>query len=267
VFSRATNHDSNHERSSSSNKKKTETTETKNGFRVVNEVISDAIKAVIEPQGKSALGLDNLSDAFLKLIGQDGDQTQLADILSFVQGGSEDNEADDTNTLLEIFALLEKYKGQIGEIFQREDEVKNPTWKRRMHRFCKSLDMSEIDELNEWLSLAHWSYGDTVQEIRETLENHHTHYELVYCNTKSEPGKPAHFLAVERSPSGNGSAQSLLADSDTLHVVLVVRVTKSVDLVCDAVDYQGGKAHAFVLESCRCEQAQRAAAPNVRNVG
>jgi hypothetical protein len=126
-----------------------------------------------------------------------------------------------------------------------EDERKNPSWQRRVHRFCSGVDIDKVIELNDALDLSLLSYADTVDEIREGLENNKSPYELVYAEVRSEPGKPANFVAVKRDQSSSSSE---------LEVIMLVRGTKTVadaitDLLCDVEEYRGGKAHSFILAS------------------
>lgn len=130
---------------------------------------------------------------------------------------------------------------------EAEDERKNPSWKRRMHRFRKGVDLRHVTELNDALDLAHLSYADSVDDIREGLMHTLDPWELVYCQTESQPGEPGHFVALKKGQS---------RWSATLDVLLVVRGTKTVtDLLTDAlmepVDYRGGKAHNGIVESGR----------------
>jgi hypothetical protein len=126
-----------------------------------------------------------------------------------------------------------------------EDERKNPSWQRRVHRFCSGVDINKVTELNDALEMSLLSYADTVDEIREGLENNKSPYELVYAEVRSEPGKPANFVAVKRDQSSSSSE---------LEVIMLVRGTKTVadaitDLLCDVEEYRDGKAHAFILAS------------------
>lgn len=134
-----------------------------------------------------------------------------------------------------------------------EDEKKNPSWKRRVHRFCRGVDLNEVNYLNESLKLAELSYADTIDEIKDGLkngtmvigDNDKERYELIYCQMESFPGKPSHYLAVKRG-------QSIW--SNNLEVLMVIRGTKTVpdmltDALLDATNYKGGKAHAGIMTS------------------
>ena len=130
--------------------------------------------------------------------------------------------------------------------FERTEEVKTPSWKRRVHRFFPKIKASEVEHLNQKLQLARLAYADTVEEIRETLRNEYD-CELLYCDTEAKPNKPAHFLAVKWR-------QSKWRVTDSLDVYLVVCGTRTVidiitDLICEATPYRDGYAHAGMTES------------------
>jgi hypothetical protein len=127
---------------------------------------------------------------------------------------------------------------------EREDEIKNPSWKRRKHRFFPGIDMAKMDDCYDKMVLSALSYADSVEKIREQLRQEHNS-ELVYCSLVSRPNKPAHFIAVKRDQS---------KWSNELEILLVVRGTQSVtdvvtDLLCDAAPYRGGLAHAGITTS------------------
>lgn len=218
---------------------------------------------------------ETTSKNFLKLVtgnhNAEKSKQSIAEIVASVRERSEQGDVEENASMIEIYDMLNEHKDElrnvatkyVGEIdftrltptalfyyLEHEDEVKSPSWKRRMHRFCRGIDGTKMDELNDALSLAKLSYADSVDQIREGLDKHSTPYDIVYCNVRSEPGKPAHFLAVQRvQPEG-----SYFDNSDKLHVILVTRGTKTVadaitDLLCDTEDYQGGKAHSHILGS------------------
>ena len=127
---------------------------------------------------------------------------------------------------------------------EKEDAKKNPSWKRRSHRFFRSVLPEEALELHESLFLAELAYVDTVDEIRAELEDG-SEWELIYAQIKSSPAEPGHFLAVRRNQK---------IKSNKLEVLLSVRGTKEIgdllsDALLDADDYRGGKAHSGVKMS------------------
>jgi hypothetical protein len=128
---------------------------------------------------------------------------------------------------------------------EREDGIKNPSWKNRMHRFHPGIDIKRISYLNDMLQLSDLSYADTMNEIADGCKKAKDPLELVYCDTEGSPNKPAHFVALRKD-------QSIW--SSELEVTIVVRGTKTItdmmtDCVVDSVDYRGGKAHSGILDS------------------
>jgi len=120
-----------------------------------------------------------------------------------------------------------------------QDSIKTPSWKRRLHRFQKDVEVSKVEELNEALLLSELSYADNVDEIRNGLHRLYNNsnnekkkmnkpqWELLFCDTESRPNQPSHFLAIQKNAS---------AYDDTLHVLMVVRGTKNFsDLITDAM--------------------------------
>lgn len=139
----------------------------------------------------------------------------------------------------------------VAYYLEHQDERKNPSWKRRRHRFCPSVNTDTISSLNDSLYLALLSYADTPEEIRDGLAEFKTPYELAACTVISNPGEPAHFVAVKRDQKSNSKYKKV---SSSLKVVIGVRGTKSAadaitDLLCDTADYRGGKAHAMILKA------------------
>ena len=151
-------------------------------------------------------------------------------------------------TLRETFSPVDFSKLLPTSLFyylELEDARKNPSWKRMMHRFHPSVDIEKVEELNEQLYLAKQSYCDTVEEVRDGLESAQEPLELVFCDTKSFLGRPAHYIAIKKEQP---------QDIDYLDVLIVVRGTKSfTDIVTDGLlapeDYRGGKVHAGFLRS------------------
>jgi hypothetical protein len=212
-------------------------------------------------------GFGDIARNVMSLItGSGKKEDTIENLTANVRQSTEQGEVEDTTTFAEILAILEQYKDTMGAVAEKfvgdldfsklsptalfyylelEDERKNPSWQRRVHRFCSGIDIDKVIELNEALEMSLLSYADTVAEIREGLENNKTPYELVYAEARSEPGKPANFVAVKRDQSSRSSE---------LEVIMLVRGTKTVadaitDLLCDVEEYRGGKAHAFILAS------------------
>lgn len=130
---------------------------------------------------------------------------------------------------------------------EHEDEVKNPSWKRRKHRFFKAVDPKEVYELHDALWLSEISYTDNVGQLEELLNTTKDQYELVYSKMESAPSEPAHYIAIKKQQK---------KWSNSVEVLMSIRGTKELgdllsDAFLDAADYRGGKAHAGVMESGR----------------
>ncbi|KAL3921886.1 MAG: hypothetical protein SGILL_002508, partial [Bacillariaceae sp.] len=134
---------------------------------------------------------------------------------------------------------------QLQYYFERTDELKTSSWKRRMHRFFPKIKVSKMEELNEKLQLARLAYASTVEEVSKIL-SHEFGMELLYCDAKAKPNKPAHFLAI-KTPRSNWK-------DGGIEVFLVVCGTKTTmdlitDLICEEVQFKGnGVAHAGMAE-------------------
>lgn len=218
----------------------------------------------------------DMASNFLKLAAskpnsQEQDNT-ISAIVQTVCERTEQGDAEETASLTDILNMISQYKGKITEVaakygseidlrklspnavayyLEKEDEKKNPSWRRRQHRFCPGIKSATCYELNDALEIALLSYADTSDEIRDALSKFRTPYELAYCNVSSAPGQPAHFVAVKRDQSSNSKFKKV---SSSLKVLIGVRGTKTpadaiTDLICDTVDYRGGKAHSMILQS------------------
>jgi len=127
---------------------------------------------------------------------------------------------------------------------EQEDSIKTPSWKRRMHRYQRDVEVTKVEELNEALILSELSYADSVDDIRSGLEKMYhgkdvtgdneqlwkrnkPQWELLFCDLESRPNQPSHFLAIQKNASPY---------DDVLHVLMVVRGTKTMsDLITDAM--------------------------------
>ncbi len=137
-----------------------------------------------------------------------------------------------------------------------EDERKNPSWKRRKHRYFKQVDLDTLQELHNGLYLSQLSYADSVHDIRDGLASFMNNtWELVYCKTEGLPREPAHFMAIKKEmKKQDGMTFPWQKETSYLDVTIVVRGTKELgDLLSDglleAEDYRDGKAHAGIAES------------------
>ena len=80
-------------------------------------------------------------------------------------------------------ALSKSFEGSVGHIdlsqlfptslfyfLEAEDERKNPSWKRRMHRFCPGINIDEVNALNNALYLSELAYEKSTDVIKAGLE-------------------------------------------------------------------------------------------------
>ena len=235
---------------------------------------------------KSSMFFDHIGNKFLgavtigsKKVKENNENEQvLSDIVASVREQIEQGSDRDTkDSLADIIKLLSEYRGKMTEVtkkyfgsinlnklspsavlyyIEREDEVKNPSWKRRQHRYMTELKIEKVHELHDALKLAQICYADTADEIRLGLQQQKTPYDLVYVNVQSSPGQPANFVAVQQDQHSfrRGFNKKEKVPSSSLRVIIGVRGTKSAsdaitDLLCDTVEYNGGLAHSFILES------------------
>lgn len=163
------------------------------------------------------------------------------------------------DTLKRQFELLKDSDAQGFNLFslwyylEHEDERKNPSWKRRKHRYNSPLKQDTAAELHNALYLSHLAYADTAGDIKDGLEGFlNNTYELIYSQMMGLAKEPAHFMAIKKQGKPKGIFPWQVDDS--LDVLLVVRGTKTIDDMLtdgllEADDYRGGKAHAGIAES------------------
>jgi hypothetical protein len=143
----------------------------------------------------------------------------------------------------------------------QEDARKNPSWKRRQHRFYDKVTKPVVLELHDALYLSQLAYVNSVKDFRKGLATFQNNtWELGYGTTESLPNMPAHFLLIHKKLASlsDPATRSILPwegkkDSE-LQVTLVIRGTKYLsDAIADAllepVEYRGGHAHGGCLES------------------
>jgi len=144
----------------------------------------------------------------------------------------------------------------------REDSIKNPSWKRRVHRFNPPVSKEMVVELHDALYLSKLSYVDTLDGFREGLAKFQDNsWEMAYGSTDSLPDLPAHFLLIHKKLSplkkpkqGLESIFNWENEKSELTIAIVIRGTKDLsDAITDAllepVPYNGGFAHGGILES------------------
>jgi hypothetical protein len=204
--------------------------------------------------------------SLLKGGNKNSQQKTIVDIVSSIREKVDQGELHDSTSLDETVQILSQYKDVLKGLVEKyaseidftkltpaaihyyleyEDERKNPSWKCRSHRFCQGVDIKKIEQMYIALALANLSYVDTVDELKKGLAAGGRPAELVYSQIKSNPGEPAHFIAVPIDQS--------TSSREPLEVLIGVRGTKSLadaitDALCDAEGYRGGKAHQFILK-------------------
>jgi Lipase (class 3) len=207
--------------------------------------------------------------------GDDGCANQIQGIISRAsQSSGEMSSTESTVAVMEMKDTLEtimtQMKGAFGDVpldkidpiafnyyLEAEEAKKNPSWKRRLHRFMPGIKMETVYGLNDALYLAQLAYEDTVEDVQRGLKDYKgADFELVYCTTEGKPRMPAHFLAIKRdgtSPSRKSNSPFFNGD-DYVDLILSVRGTKTLeDMLSDALleetDYRGGKSHEGVCLS------------------
>ncbi len=216
--------------------------------------------------------ITSMAKSFASLITGEISESEFNDMIHHAQNISQKGDVDETRSTIELINLFlstqEEVKLHIASslgsfldlrgfdptsIFyylENEDAVKNPSWKRRKHRYCKGVDATVVKDLNCALHLAETSYYNSEEKIKKRLKDRtimNDEWEVIYCQVDSLPEKPSHFLAIKKGQS---------RWSSQLEVLVSVSGTNSVpDLLTDALlddaDYRGGKAHAGILRSGR----------------
>jgi hypothetical protein len=143
-----------------------------------------------------------------------------------------------------------------------EDARKNPSWKRRLHRFMPSIKMETVYGLHDALYLSQLAYVDTVDEIQAGLDNYKgAKYELAFSTTDGQPHQPAHYIAIKKEgkvPGAKADTGSILPSFLTrkthVEIIMVVRGTKTLDdmfsdAMLEATKYRDGLAHDGVCQS------------------
>ncbi len=214
--------------------------------------------------------ITSMAKSFASLITGEISESEFNEMIHHAQNISQRGDVDETRSTIELINLFlstqEEVKLHIASslgsfldlrgfdptsIFyylENEDAVKNPSWKRRKHRYYKGVDATVVKDLNCALHLAEISYYNSVDKIRKRLKDRtitNDEWEVIYCQVDSLPEKPSHFLAIKKGQS---------RWSSQLEVLVSVSGTNSVpDLLTDALledaDYRGGKAHAGILRS------------------
>ncbi|KAL3913502.1 MAG: hypothetical protein SGILL_006460, partial [Bacillariaceae sp.] len=199
---------------------------------------------------------------------------------------SQSGELGDTESLLSasefnaiIHRVLDQLEGNFKDIpiekldplafmyyLEAQDAKKNPSWKRRLHRFMPSIKMDTLHGLHDALYLSQLAYVNSVEDVQDGLDKYvGAKYELAYCTTTGQPRQPAHFVVIKKEgtvpvakPENKDSSGSSIFPSfmrkSYVEVVMVVRGTKTLedvlsDAMLDTCPYRDGIAHEGLCES------------------
>ena len=164
------------------------------------------------------------------------------------------------NNFAEILDSMDAYLPfAIAYFFEKEDSRMHPFWKRRMHRFYKTVTKKELIELHDALYLSTLAYAHTLDHFKSGLRAFQNNsWEVLYGTTKSLPDFPSNFLLIhkELAPLEQPSLKTLFDFNKKPEVVvtLVVRGTKDLsdvlsDSLLDPKEYKGGYVHGGILQS------------------
>ena len=240
-------------------------------FSGISHMLSAKKPSISNEPEKDTSPASSLAKSFGSLITGEISHQDFTNMIQTAQNYQKQGDVQETKSTLELLQLLKSKQAEVQshisnslgqslplELIQgfdpasiiyyleKQDETKNPSWKRRKHRFRKGVDTDVVRDLNQALHLANISYLDSVEQVKSQLgvwtKNE---WELVYAQMESLPEQPSHFLAIKKGQS---------RWSSQLEVLMVVRGTKTVpDMLTDALlddeDYRDGKAHAGILRS------------------
>jgi len=159
-----------------------------------------------------------------------------------------------------VFHVEKFHPMALWYFLEKEDERKNPSWKRRQHRYHKSLNVETVRNLHDFLYLSHLSYANSQKEILAGLDSFQNNtWDLIYCKTEGLPSEPGHFLAVRKVDESTKLEDKFWPwnkQGSVMDVLLVVRGTKELgDLLSDGIlepsNFRGGKAHAGIMAAGR----------------
>ncbi len=218
-----------------------------------------------ENKNKSA-SIASIAKSFSSLVTGEISESEFTNMIKYAQNTTQKGDVDETRSAIELINLFLEKQEEVKQhviskgfldlkgfdptamfyFLENEDTVKNPSWKRRKHRYFKGVDVSVVNGLNDALHLAEISYWDSVDKIKADLvDRTNNEWELIYCQLDSLPEKPSHFVAIKKGQS---------RWSPQLEVLIAVRGTNSVpdvltDALLDDVTYRGGRAHAGIMRS------------------
>lgn len=235
------------------------------GTGSTNDIVGSKDKAAEEYRAVEQSLRDIQSSLMGILSGSKSNQSAVEELVTKARTSSEQGDISDSVSLEELMNILRTVSDEMDKTFEKhlngrnfpaiyptnlfyfldaQDEIKNFSWRRRKHRFCRGINFDDVDELNSYCRIAKIGYEDDMEKIKKDISEKFG-YEVIYCQMDSLPGQPSHFLAIKKDQS---------AWSSSLDMLLCVRGTKTItdvitDLLADSVDYRDGKAHSGILQS------------------
>ena len=173
---------------------------------------------------------------------------------------------ESTSMMKSAFAHIDFSKLSLASLWyyiERMEEVRTPSWKRRVHRYHKSISLDTILELHDVLYLMQISYLPTKELIVEYVNNFRDGaYEVIDAVTTGNPTEPAHFIMIPKKQDGKKlgaipKEKSIaefwnditnMSKSKPLEIVLAIRGTSELgdilsDSMLNATTYRNGVAH------------------------
>lgn len=218
-------------------------------------------------QGTQETNFTSLAQTFGGLITGQVSESDFSSMIKAAQVYTQRGDVNETKSGKELINLfLEKqsevrshFKTSLGHLdlaylnptsffyyIEKEDSEKNPSWKRRKHRYFSGVDAKAVMDLNNALNLAEIAYSDSIELMKQDLAlRANGEWEMIYCQLESLPEQPSHYIAVKKGQS---------RWSNTLELLMVVRGTKNIpdmltDCLMDDENYRGGKAHTGILRA------------------
>jgi len=86
------------------------------------------------------------------------------------------------------------------------ETIRTPSWKRRVHRYHKPIEIDAILELHDALYLMQIAYLPSDERIKNEVNKfRNSTYEVVYTETTGQPTEPAHFIMIPKSRRSNNT--------------------------------------------------------------
>ena len=107
---------------------------------------------------------------------------------------------ESTSMMKSAFAHIDFGKLTLASLWyyiEKIEETRTPSWKRRVHRYHKSISVDTILELHDALYLMQVAYLPTKELIVVYINNFRDGaYEVIDAVTTGNPTEPAHFIMI-----------------------------------------------------------------------